>query len=190
MADGGGLENRYGVTPIVGSNPTPSALACGLVPSERLRTLADGHVGAACPLRAPMARGPARREPPKALRNLGVAAPSRVLIGQRHPRRRVTGTPYDLGEGPRRIRTGHDRAVPRPPGRRRSPARGGAVYPAQQHHGRFVVDDAATGIADDRGGSVRSMPTSIGLPPDLGRRHQSLAARCPVHACPRGEQRP
>ena len=25
MADGGGLENRYGVTPIVGSNPTPSA---------------------------------------------------------------------------------------------------------------------------------------------------------------------
>ncbi len=27
MADGGGLENRYGVTPIVGSNPTPSALS-------------------------------------------------------------------------------------------------------------------------------------------------------------------
>src|SRR3954463_4564517 len=27
VADGGGLENRYGVTPIVGSNPTPSA-AC------------------------------------------------------------------------------------------------------------------------------------------------------------------
>ena len=26
VADGGGLENRYGVTPIVGSNPTPSAL--------------------------------------------------------------------------------------------------------------------------------------------------------------------
>ena len=26
MADGGGLENRYGVKPIVGSNPTPSAL--------------------------------------------------------------------------------------------------------------------------------------------------------------------
>ncbi|MCU1607086.1 MAG: hypothetical protein JWP46_3551, partial [Modestobacter sp.] len=25
MADGGGLENRYGVKPIVGSNPTPSA---------------------------------------------------------------------------------------------------------------------------------------------------------------------
>jgi hypothetical protein len=25
VADGGGLENRYGVTPIVGSNPTPSA---------------------------------------------------------------------------------------------------------------------------------------------------------------------
>ena len=29
MADGGGLENRYGVTPIVGSNPTPSAPAAG-----------------------------------------------------------------------------------------------------------------------------------------------------------------
>ena len=29
MADGGGLENRYGVTPIVGSNPTPSAKAAG-----------------------------------------------------------------------------------------------------------------------------------------------------------------
>jgi hypothetical protein len=29
VADGGGLENRYGVTPIVGSNPTPSALTCG-----------------------------------------------------------------------------------------------------------------------------------------------------------------
>ncbi len=28
MADGGGLENRYGVIPIVGSNPTPSALWC------------------------------------------------------------------------------------------------------------------------------------------------------------------
>ena len=27
MADGGGLENRYGVKPIVGSNPTPSALS-------------------------------------------------------------------------------------------------------------------------------------------------------------------
>ena len=27
MADGGGLENRYGVKPIVGSNPTPSAPA-------------------------------------------------------------------------------------------------------------------------------------------------------------------
>src|SRR4051794_21362949 len=26
VADGGGLENRYGVKPIVGSNPTPSAL--------------------------------------------------------------------------------------------------------------------------------------------------------------------
>jgi hypothetical protein len=26
VADGGGLENRYGVTPIVGSNPTPSAV--------------------------------------------------------------------------------------------------------------------------------------------------------------------
>src|SRR4051812_6390970 len=25
VADGGGLENRYGITPIVGSNPTPSA---------------------------------------------------------------------------------------------------------------------------------------------------------------------
>jgi hypothetical protein len=31
VADGGGLENRYGVTPIVGSNPTPSA------PRDRLR---------------------------------------------------------------------------------------------------------------------------------------------------------
>jgi hypothetical protein len=25
VADGGGLENRYGVTPIKGSNPLPSA---------------------------------------------------------------------------------------------------------------------------------------------------------------------
>lgn len=31
MADGGGLENRYGVKPIVGSNPTPSAPISGLV---------------------------------------------------------------------------------------------------------------------------------------------------------------
>jgi hypothetical protein len=29
VADGGGLENRYGVTPIVGSNPTPSARSLG-----------------------------------------------------------------------------------------------------------------------------------------------------------------
>jgi hypothetical protein len=38
VADGGGLENRYGVTPIVGSNPTPSArLTCTFVDLERLR---------------------------------------------------------------------------------------------------------------------------------------------------------
>src|SRR3954447_21242764 len=30
VADGGGLENRYGVKPIVGSNPTPSALSRAL----------------------------------------------------------------------------------------------------------------------------------------------------------------
>src|SRR5215203_1655596 len=31
VADGGGLENRYGVKPIVGSNPTPSAPTSGFV---------------------------------------------------------------------------------------------------------------------------------------------------------------
>jgi hypothetical protein len=33
VADGGGLENRYGVTPIKGSNPLPSAQVCGRSPS-------------------------------------------------------------------------------------------------------------------------------------------------------------
>ena len=33
MADGGGLENRYGVKPIVGSNPTPSARPVTACPS-------------------------------------------------------------------------------------------------------------------------------------------------------------
>ena len=40
MADGGGLENRYGVTPIVGSNPTPSARST--VPDTPPRTTASG----------------------------------------------------------------------------------------------------------------------------------------------------
>ncbi len=40
MADGGGLENRYGVTPIVGSNPTPSARST--VPDTPLRTTTSG----------------------------------------------------------------------------------------------------------------------------------------------------
>jgi hypothetical protein len=37
VADGGGLENRYGVTPIVGSNPTPSA--CGRPAGQQSRGL-------------------------------------------------------------------------------------------------------------------------------------------------------
>src|SRR3954447_13292990 len=40
VADGGGLENRYGVKPIVGSNPTPSALSSNFVqvrPGDGLR---------------------------------------------------------------------------------------------------------------------------------------------------------
>src|SRR4051794_41811357 len=40
VADGGGLENRYGVKPIVGSNPTPSALTSNSVqvrPGDGLR---------------------------------------------------------------------------------------------------------------------------------------------------------
>ena len=40
MADGGGLENRYGVTPIVGSNPTPSARST--VPDTPPRTTTSG----------------------------------------------------------------------------------------------------------------------------------------------------
>lgn len=35
MADGGGLENRYGVKPIVGSNPTPSATEFRIVAGVR-----------------------------------------------------------------------------------------------------------------------------------------------------------
>src|SRR3954469_21311000 len=35
VADGGGLENRYGVKPIVGSNPTPSALSRTLFMFDR-----------------------------------------------------------------------------------------------------------------------------------------------------------
>jgi hypothetical protein len=38
VADGGGLENRYGVTPIVGSNPTPSA------PLPSYRPVPGAHV--------------------------------------------------------------------------------------------------------------------------------------------------
>jgi hypothetical protein len=41
VADGGGLENRYGVTPIVGSNPTPSARSSG-PPDTPCRDVADG----------------------------------------------------------------------------------------------------------------------------------------------------
>jgi hypothetical protein len=45
VAECGGLENRYGVTPIVGSNPTPSALTSSFVlPGELRRRASDAAV--------------------------------------------------------------------------------------------------------------------------------------------------
>ena len=41
MADGGGLENRYGVKPIVGSNPTPSALSSRSVAARAVGEVVD-----------------------------------------------------------------------------------------------------------------------------------------------------
>ncbi len=53
VADGGGLENRYGVKPIVGSNPTPSAPSSGLRWCDgalgSLTELSARVVPAACP---------------------------------------------------------------------------------------------------------------------------------------------
>jgi hypothetical protein len=49
VADGGGLENRYGVTPIVGSNPTPSAQPAETSLDQRLcleRGIFTGPAGA------------------------------------------------------------------------------------------------------------------------------------------------
>src|SRR3954451_13373873 len=48
-ADGGGLENRYGVTPIVGSNPTPSATGLrSRRPGTTRRTAPAGTQRSAC----------------------------------------------------------------------------------------------------------------------------------------------
>jgi hypothetical protein len=97
VADGGGLENRYGVTPIVGSNPTPSALTSGFVLPEELRR---GASGAAVRSRARTVRGPARSEAPETGRDLGVAPLGRVPAdhGVGRP---VAGTSRHLGHHPR-----------------------------------------------------------------------------------------
>ncbi len=71
MADGGGLENRYGVTPIVGSNPTPSAhdvrfraLSCrcggrlGMHTGRRVPATCPSHSATPMPLAVPAARPP------------------------------------------------------------------------------------------------------------------------------------
>src|SRR5919199_4320916 len=71
VADGGGLENRYGVTPIVGSNPTPSALSSGFALPEEVRRGASGAADRSraryVPVRfgvVPAARRPRRAPPP------------------------------------------------------------------------------------------------------------------------------
>ena len=68
MADGGGLENRYGVTPIVGSNPTPSALSSGFVLSGKLWRRKSGAVDRSRARYVPLRFGvvPAARRPKRA----------------------------------------------------------------------------------------------------------------------------
>jgi hypothetical protein len=78
VADGGGLENRYGVTPIVGSNPTPSALSCRSVLKGLRWPLPDGRGGLSCPQCARSARKRARRKA-SSLGDLGVAAVGTAL---------------------------------------------------------------------------------------------------------------
>ena len=68
MADGGGLENRYGVTPIVGSNPTPSALSSGFALSGEVWRRKSGAAARSRARYVPVRFGvvPAARRPRRA----------------------------------------------------------------------------------------------------------------------------
>jgi hypothetical protein len=68
VADGGGLENRYGVTPIVGSNPTPSALSSGFALPGELRRPESGAADRSRARYVPVRFGvvPAARRPKRA----------------------------------------------------------------------------------------------------------------------------
>ena len=95
MADGGGLENRYGVTPIVGSNPTPSALTSTFTSSRAEVEHHGRSTSPACPLRARTDRARARCQAAETFGNLGITALCRVLIDHRGadeewPARRIT----------------------------------------------------------------------------------------------------
>jgi hypothetical protein len=61
VADGGGLENRYGVTPIVGSNPTPSAsdlrFSCALDGNGRRTVRSGSHAWLYSPSVTPLLKG-------------------------------------------------------------------------------------------------------------------------------------
>ena len=113
MAYGGGLENRYGVTPIVGSNPTPSAadqrvcadpsaLSAGRPASP------PGYVLATCPYGS----ASSRREVPEAGRNVGIAPLGRVRVDHCRAGRQVAGAPHDLGEGRPALRRQGETCMP------------------------------------------------------------------------------
>ncbi len=194
VADGGGLENRYGVMPIVGSNPTPSALTCGFrlsgLMQEPLRGLSAPVVPAACPYgfgSCPPQGGPARRPPRRlvALQRAGRSWPRAMRSGRRDasPRRawlrseRPASSPHG-GDRAGGLRAGRPSGGPCP----RPRGRGGRAEwcrPAERTAGRSAAPDRATS-------GVSPAPRALGrqvdgpVTPDL--RRSLLGARVSLDA--------